>query len=273
MKTTIITLLLCISVSINAFAQETDYNLVEKTVSYYLDGGTNNDFETLKKAFHKDATMKFISKGVYKEVNALAFFKRVIKPGPKQNRKTQISYINVSGNTANAKLEIEYPTFTFIDYMNLLKIDGEWKIVSKIYYKKPKTSNSQTDIEKEKHIKQIIENTKNFSEYVNTSNYKMIGESYTDDAKIFPQRGEILEGKEAILKYWTLPKGIKTINHKITQHKIRIVENTAYDYGLYQGTTVKENGEQSNWSGKYVIVWKKEGENWKMYLDIWNNIN
>ncbi len=141
MKKRIIIIVLCIISSMNSFAQESDYKLVEKTVSYYLKGGTNNDFETLKKAFHKNATMKFISNGTYKEVNALNFFKRVIKEGPKQNRKTQISYINVSGNTANAKLEIEYPSFTFIDYMNLLKIDGEWKVVNKIFYRKQKTSN------------------------------------------------------------------------------------------------------------------------------------
>jgi hypothetical protein len=140
MKKTIITLLLCISVSINTFAQESDYNHIEKIVSYYLNGGTNNDFETLKKAFHKDATMKFISKGTYTEVNALEFFKKAIKPGPKSNRITRISYISVSGNVANAKLEIEYPTFMFVDYMNLLKIDGEWKVVNKIYYRKAKTS-------------------------------------------------------------------------------------------------------------------------------------
>jgi ketosteroid isomerase-like protein len=131
---------------------------------------------------------------------------------------------------------------------------------------------SQTYIGKEKHIKQILENTKNFSEYLNTSNYKMVVESYTNDAKIFPQRGKILEGKEAILKYWTLPEGIKTINHKITQHEISIDKNTAYDYGVYQGTTVKKTGEQSTWHGKYVIVWKKKGKDWKIHLDIWNSL-
>jgi len=140
MKKTILTLFLSISLLTTTFAQESDYSLVENTVSYYLDGGTNNDFETLKKAFHKDATMKFISKGEYKEVNALEFFKRVIEPGPKSNRITRISNITISGDVANAKLEIEYPTFMFIDYMNLLKIKGEWKVVSKIYYRKPKTS-------------------------------------------------------------------------------------------------------------------------------------
>ncbi len=139
MKTKFITLLLCVSISTTIFSQDSDYKLIEKTVSYYLDGGTNNDFETLKKAFHKDATMKFISNGEYKEVNALEFFKKAIKPGPKQNRETRIVYINITGNVASAKLEINYETFSFVDYMNLIKIDGEWKIVSKIYTRKSKT--------------------------------------------------------------------------------------------------------------------------------------
>jgi len=116
-------------------AQESDKDLVEKTVSYYLDGGTNNDFETLKKAFHKTATMKFITGDGYKEVNALEFFKKGIKSGPKQNRKTSIESVDISGTAASAKLKIEYDTFAFIDYMNLLKIDDEWKVVSKIFYR------------------------------------------------------------------------------------------------------------------------------------------
>ena len=118
-----------------AFGQKSDYELVEQTVSYYLDGGTNNDFETLKKAFHETATMKYIGEE-YIEVNALEFFGSRMKPGPKQDRKTRVVDISINGNAASAQLEIEYPTFTFVDYMNLLKIDGEWKIVGKIFYRR-----------------------------------------------------------------------------------------------------------------------------------------
>ncbi|WP_394972341.1 nuclear transport factor 2 family protein [uncultured Croceitalea sp.] len=135
MRTSITLLLITLSLSANLFAQGSDYTQIEKTVSYYLEGGTNNDFETLKKAFHETATMKFIRNGEYKEVNALEFFKNAVKPGPKQNRTTHIAYINVSGNVASAKLEIDYKTFSFIDYMNLIKINGEWKVVSKIFYR------------------------------------------------------------------------------------------------------------------------------------------
>ena len=117
-------------------AQTSDYALIEKTVTYYLEGGTNNDFETLKKAFHPTATMKYVTDAGYQEVNALEFFGKGMKPGPKQDRKTRVVDITIAGHAANARLEIEYPDFTFIDFMNLLKIDGEWKIVSKIFYRK-----------------------------------------------------------------------------------------------------------------------------------------
>ncbi len=137
MKTVFLTLI-AIAISTGVYAQESEYVLVEKAVSYYLDGGTNNDFETLKKAFHPTATMKFIRGENYTEVNALEFFEKVMKPGSKQKRITQVEHINITGNAANARLRIDYPDFYFIDYMNLLKVDGEWKIVSKIFHRKNK---------------------------------------------------------------------------------------------------------------------------------------
>ena len=138
MKRTVILLLVVALPLTSIIAQESDYELVAKTVNYYLNGGTNNDFETLKKAFHETATMKYMTKEGYKEVNALEFFSGMDASKPKQNRLTRIEDITISGHAANARLEIEYPTFMFVDFMNLLKIDGEWKIVNKIFYRKPK---------------------------------------------------------------------------------------------------------------------------------------
>lgn len=120
----------------SAQSGDDDFSNIKKTLNYYLEGGTNNDFETLQRAFHKGATMKFINDEGYQSVNAVDFFKANIEPGPPQKRKTRIVSINISGNAANAKLEIEYDDFMFIDYMNLLKIDGDWKVVGKIFFKK-----------------------------------------------------------------------------------------------------------------------------------------
>ncbi|SNY93891.1 nuclear transport factor 2 family protein [Flagellimonas pacifica] len=123
------------SVFYTVTAQESDYQLIEKTLNYYMEGGSNRDFDTLKKAFHDTATMKYITEEGYKEVNALEFFSGM-KPGPKSDRINRIAEITVSGHAANARLELEYKDFTFVDFMNLLKIDGEWKIVNKIFYKR-----------------------------------------------------------------------------------------------------------------------------------------
>jgi protease I len=95
-------------------------------------GGTNNDFETFKKAFHESATMIYM-KDEYQEVNAIDFFEKIMKPGPTQNRKTSILSIDYSGSYASAKLKIDYPKHSYIDYMHLIKIDDEWKVVNQIF--------------------------------------------------------------------------------------------------------------------------------------------
>jgi len=140
MKTIFLTFAILLTFNVSITAQESDYAMIGKTVSYYLDGGTNNDFETLKKAFHETATMRFVRDGKFQSVNVIEFFQNVMKPGRKQNRKTRILSIDISGNVATAQLEIEYPTFSFIDHMGLLKIENEWLIVNKMYFRKQKTT-------------------------------------------------------------------------------------------------------------------------------------
>ncbi|MFP2994738.1 DUF4440 domain-containing protein [Spongiivirga sp. MCCC 1A20706] len=133
-------------------------------------------------------------------------------------------------------------------------------------YSKAQTLNGEKD-----DIQAILKNTENFSKHVMSSDYQLIAASYTEDAKIFPNNTQILEGKD-IIKYWTLPEGISTTYHKINQTEITVIEDTAYDYGYYEGKTKHKDGHISSWKGKYVIVWKKIKGEWKMYLDIWNGV-
>ena len=131
----------------------------------------------------------------------------------------------------------------------------------------------QTYIGDQKEIDQILENIRQFSSYVVASDYDNISACYTEDGKIFPQRREIMEGQEEIRRYWVLPEGVRTVAHKITPAEIKIIGEEAYDYGHYEGTTRRANGEEVSWRGKYVIVWRKIEGNWKIYLDIWNSID
>ena len=134
------------------------------------------------------------------------------------------------------------------------------------------TITSQTFKGNQKDIDMILSNIKDFSISVMNSNYQSIGMAYTVDAKIFPNNMDIINGREAIVKYWTLPEGVETKYHKITPEEIKILGNDAYDYGYYEGITRRSDGTESRWKGKYVIIWRKIDQEWKIYLDIWNSI-
>ncbi len=125
-------ILFLLSLSILCLGQGSEIQNVEKTLNFYLEGGTNNDFATLEKAFHPNAMMKSVGEE-YREVNAVVFFRNAIKPGPKSDRKTRIVSINVTGNVAHGILEIQTNEIFIYDYMNMIKFGKEWKIVSKIF--------------------------------------------------------------------------------------------------------------------------------------------
>jgi ketosteroid isomerase-like protein len=118
----------------------------------------------------------------------------------------------------------------------------------------------------------ILNNIRQFSEFVMHQQPDKIALAYTEDAKLFPMNSDILIGRKAIQQYWTPTGPNKTIYHKITPEEIEVIGDTAYDYGYYEGKTLREDGTEAPWKGKYVIVWKKIDKQWLIYLDCWNPI-
>ena len=123
-----------------------------------------------------------------------------------------------------------------------------------------------------KDISEILANIQAFSKAYVDADYEKLSQFYSEDAKIFPTGTDIISGRAAIKKRWTLPKHIQMLSHRVTPSEIKVLDDIAYDYGYYQGQSKNKKGEISSFKGKYVIVWKNEGKGWKIYLDIWNNI-
>ena len=118
--------------SVTSIAQnKTDEEAVKACLENYMSG----DGDRMEKAFHPSATMKYIdaSTNEFKDVPIADFIARVKANTNKTERKIEIASMNIEGNAANGKLKIETDKAILYDYMNMLKIDGEWKIVSKIF--------------------------------------------------------------------------------------------------------------------------------------------
>lgn len=142
MKNTIATILLLItigfglSLSAQAQASATEEAGARACLENYMSGEGNR----VEKAFHPSATMKYIDAktGEFKDVPIAEFIARIKANTTKMDRKIEIVSLNLEGNAAQAKIRIETDKVWMFDYMNLLKIDGEWKIVSKIFSRKDK---------------------------------------------------------------------------------------------------------------------------------------
>ncbi len=118
--------------SLSSFAQTlTDDAAVRACLQDYMSGDGNR----MEKAFHTSATMKYIDvkTGEFKDVPIAEFIARVKANTTKQERKIEIVSVNIEGTAAAGKIRIETDKTVLYDYMNMLKINNEWKIVSKIF--------------------------------------------------------------------------------------------------------------------------------------------
>jgi len=118
-------------------ARWADEAAIRQTVQYYFDGGKNRDSLTLRKAFHPEARMLFAREGKLVVVPIGEYITRVgsesLKPGEVDSTERKVVSVDVVGDAAVAKLELKRSNAVLIDYMSLLKVDGRWLIVNKIF--------------------------------------------------------------------------------------------------------------------------------------------
>jgi len=136
MKKITLLLLSTICLAFRPAAQSTEETAVRACLENYMSG----EGERVEKAFHPSATMKYIDAqtGEFKDVPIADYIARVKANTAKNERKIEIASLNIEGNAANGKIKIETDKLILYDFMNLLKINGEWKIVGKVFSRQAK---------------------------------------------------------------------------------------------------------------------------------------
>lgn len=112
-----------------------DYHAIIKVIQHYIDGARAGKGELMKPAFHPDAT-------IYGHVGDDMFAGPIQglydwndANGSATDVQSVISKIEIVGTVANVRLESDNWTgLRFSDFFNLLKIDGQWLVINKVFH-------------------------------------------------------------------------------------------------------------------------------------------
>ncbi len=119
----------------NIPADTSDNDLIEKTVQFYIDGAKSGKGDGMKPAFHTDATIfGYIGDDLFAgPIQKL--FDWNDENGAATGLEARIANIDIVGTVATVRLELDNWTgHKFTDLFTLLKVDGDWKIMNKVFY-------------------------------------------------------------------------------------------------------------------------------------------
>jgi len=115
-----------------------EHDEIAKVVQHYIDGAKSGKGNDMKPAFHDDAT-------IFGYVGADLFAGPIQKlfdwndeNGAATELKSRIASIDLVDTVATVRLELDNWTGSrFTDLFTMLKIDGEWKIMNKVFHLHP----------------------------------------------------------------------------------------------------------------------------------------
>jgi hypothetical protein len=121
-------------------ASEADAAEARVPLESYINAHATGNPEYIRKAFFPDAKIMAFRDGKLLNLSVEEFASRFSgKPAADESqRKRRIDSLDITGNAGVARIVLDYPDATLIDYMSLLKVNGEWKIVNKVFNVEPK---------------------------------------------------------------------------------------------------------------------------------------
>lgn len=119
-------------------ATATDQDGIQQAINFYIEGLREGSVEALKQVFHTEATMcGYLGetmmivpiRGLY---DFVASHDAPVKTG--EPFEVSVAATEVAGSVASVRItEKSYQGFDFTTFFHLLKIDGRWWIVGKVF--------------------------------------------------------------------------------------------------------------------------------------------
>ena len=113
-----------------------DYDAICRVLQLCTDGEAKGDVAKLREAFHADARMFGSLAGTHYDVPIEELFTLAESaPADTGNYRSRVLSVQQTGDAAVAVVAEEnyWGLVSFIDYLLLARIDGDWKIVCKLF--------------------------------------------------------------------------------------------------------------------------------------------
>ncbi len=118
--------------------RSTDSRQIEAVMQTYIEGGRSGNIDILRPIFHELATIcGYVGPDLFAGPIDM-FYDWHSENGPAADLVDGDIRIDVEGSAASARVELDNWTgHRFTDFFTLVKIDGHWQIMSKVFYLHP----------------------------------------------------------------------------------------------------------------------------------------
>ena len=170
-------------------AQKNDEAGARRAVQGYLDGMTHGDTTALLRAFDRAGFLDFVkTDGTLGRLPvpgwAASWNGKPLDPARFPGR---ILKVDLNDNAGYAKVELNWPDVRYVDYLALLRVGSEWKIVSKVWHEeRPGSAATPAD---EAGIKQAVQA---YFDAVTDNSKNAVLRAFHPDAFIMTSRAERL---------------------------------------------------------------------------------
>ncbi len=140
MKTYFFTVVLCCFVNMLPAQSRTDaaeITEISQTLTDYIEGSTNGQPERLKTAFHPNLKLYYVKDETLQIWSGQDYIKDT-KEGQPTGELGKIISIDFENTIGVAKVQIANPNSetSYVDYFMLMKIEGRWTIIHKMFTKR-----------------------------------------------------------------------------------------------------------------------------------------
>ena len=109
-----------------------------------------------------------------------------------------------------------------------------------------------------------------FEQAFNRGDAAALAALYTENATLLPPGADLMTGRQAAQSFWQATYGSGARNLSLNTVSIESYGDVAREIGRFSVNVPGQGGQTTRVEGKYVVIWKKTAEGWRLDTDIWN---